>query len=44
MGSQQSGRRQARIRSAVLFGGIVAIGGGLVAWKYAAAQGSESAQ
>jgi membrane fusion protein (multidrug efflux system) len=28
----------------VLFGGIVAIGGGLVAWKYAAAQGSESAQ
>jgi membrane fusion protein (multidrug efflux system) len=44
MSSQQAGRWQAQIRSAVLFGGIVAIGGGLAAWKYAAAQGSESAQ
>jgi membrane fusion protein, multidrug efflux system len=31
------------IRSAVLFGGIVAIGGGLTAWKYASAQGSDGA-
>ena len=34
---------QARIRSAVLVAGIIAIGGGLAAWKYAAAQGSATA-
>jgi membrane fusion protein, multidrug efflux system len=41
MGSQVMGREAAaRLRSLVLFGGVVALGGGLFAWKYAAAQGS----
>lgn len=41
MGRQRRKRElTAGMRSLVLFGGVVAVGGGLFAWKYAAAQGS----
>ena len=43
MNGQSEGRPRAFVRSVVLFAGVLAVAGGLVAWKYVSGQGAHAA-